>query len=100
MKFNIVGKTDIQISEIGLGTWQIAGDDWGKKENVVSMCAIHAALDAGINHIDTAAGYGSGHSERLIGQVLKERMRKVIRLSLRQKYCRNVGNGPHRRNKD
>lgn len=73
MKLRLVGKTGLRISEIGLGTWEISGDVWGKKDDSESLHAIQTALDNGINYIDTAAGYGSGHSETLVGEALKKR---------------------------
>ncbi|MBM3301609.1 MAG: aldo/keto reductase, partial [Deltaproteobacteria bacterium] len=73
MKLNFVGKTELKVSEIGLGTWEVSGDVWGKKDDSESLRAIHMALDNGVNYVDTAAGYGSGHSEQLIGKALKER---------------------------
>lgn len=76
MRYNILGKTALRLSEMGLGTWEMSGDVWGKKDDSKSIRAIHTALDAGINYIDTAAGYGSGHSEQVIGKALKERHEK------------------------
>ena len=73
MKLNKLGKTGISISEIGLGTCEMSGDRWGKKDDSESMLAINTALDNGVNFIDTAAGYGSGHVEELVGKVLKNR---------------------------
>ncbi len=72
MKYRTFGKTDWQVSEIGYGAWAIGGG-WGPQEDRDSLAALHKALDLGVNFIDTAAGYGNGHSEKLIGQVLKER---------------------------
>lgn len=59
-------------SDIGFGAWAIGGS-WGPQSDDQSLAALHRALDLGVNFIDTAAGYGNGHSERLIGQVLRER---------------------------
>lgn len=73
MKFRTVGKTGIRVSEIGQGTWELSGDVYGKKDDKVSMRALHVALDSGATFIDTAAGYGRGHAEELVGRVLKER---------------------------
>ena len=72
MKFRTLGKTGIKISEIGLGTWEISGDVYGKKDNNESIKAIHTAIELGINFIDTAAGYGKGHAEELIGKSLNQ----------------------------
>lgn len=73
MKHKVIGSTDIQVCPIGLGTWEISGDVWGKKNDSESLKAIHVALDEGVNFIDTAAGYGRGHAEELVGKAIKER---------------------------
>ena len=73
MKTRIFGKTGWKVSEIGFGAWAIGARGWGPQSDADSLAALHTALDRGCNFIDTALGYGDGHSERLIGQVLKER---------------------------
>jgi len=72
MKFRNLGKTGIRLSEIGLGTWEMAGDVWGKKDDTVSLKALQIGLENGANFIDTAAGYGAGHVEELIGNLLRK----------------------------
>ncbi len=72
MKFRTFGKNAFNCSEIGFGAWAIGGS-WGKQADADSLAALNRALDLGVNFIDTAAGYGEGRSERLIGQVLRER---------------------------
>ncbi len=72
MKFRPFGKHDFNTSEIGFGAWAIGGS-WGTQGDADSLAALHRALDLGVNFIDTAAGYGNGRSEKLIGQVLRER---------------------------
>lgn len=72
MQYRTFGKTGLGISEIGFGAWAIGGT-WGRTDDGESKAALHAALDAGTNFIDTADVYGDGHSERLIAAVLKER---------------------------
>ena len=72
MKYRTFGRLGWQVSEIGFGAWAIGGG-WGKQSDDDSLAALNKALDLGCNFIDTAAGYGNGHSERLIGQVLKAR---------------------------
>ncbi|MBT5901994.1 MAG: aldo/keto reductase [Opitutaceae bacterium] len=72
MKYRKFGKHDFTTSEIGYGAWAIGGS-WGEQKDDESLGALNRALDLGCNFIDTAAGYGGGHSERLIGQVLRER---------------------------
>ena len=70
-----LGNSDLNISSIGFGAWAIGGGDWqygwGPQDDSDSVEAIHRALDAGINWIDTAPIYGLGHSEEIIGHVLK-----------------------------
>jgi aryl-alcohol dehydrogenase-like predicted oxidoreductase len=61
------------VSVIGFGAWAIGGTNWGPTDDEQSRSALHAALDAGVTLIDTADVYGFGHSEELIGGVLRER---------------------------
>jgi aryl-alcohol dehydrogenase-like predicted oxidoreductase len=75
MKTNTLGKTGIRLTEMGLGTWELSGDVYGPKDDAESVRALHGGLDAGVNYLDTAAGYGKGHAEELVGRVLKERKR-------------------------
>jgi aryl-alcohol dehydrogenase-like predicted oxidoreductase len=72
-----LGKTGYQVSEIGFGAWGI-GADWGSVDDGESLAAMHAAVDAGVNIIDTADVYGDGHSERLVGQLLRERSERLV----------------------
>ncbi|MEI7809828.1 MAG: aldo/keto reductase [Verrucomicrobiota bacterium] len=73
MKHRTFGRLGWQVSEIGFGAWAIGGAGWGKQGDDESIRALHRALDLGCNFIDTAQGYGDGHSEQIIGRVLKER---------------------------
>ncbi len=66
-----------KVSEIGFGAWAIGGDMWGPQDDRTSISALHAAIDRGVNFIDTAQGYGKGHSEELIGKVLQERSEEI-----------------------
>ncbi len=70
-----LGNSDLQLTAIGFGAWAIGGGDWqyawGPQEDQKSIEAIHRALEAGINWIDTAAVYGLGHSEEVVGTALK-----------------------------
>ena len=72
MTYRSLGRTGWQISEIGFGTWGMGGG-WGALDDAEAKRALHRFLDLGGNFIDTAYGYGDGHSEVLIGEVLKER---------------------------
>ncbi len=70
-----LGNSDMEITAIGFGAWAIGGPGWeyawGAQDDADSVGAIHAALDAGINWIDTAAVYGTGHSEEIVASALK-----------------------------
>jgi aryl-alcohol dehydrogenase-like predicted oxidoreductase len=77
MNYRLLGKTNLKVSEIGFGAWAIGGS-WGPQSEADSLAALHRALDLGVTFIDTAAGYGDGKSERLIGRVLKERRERVV----------------------
>lgn len=72
MKTRTFGRLGWPVTEIGFGGWAIGGS-WGPQADEESLAALRKALDLGVTFIDTAAGYGDGRSERLIGQVLKER---------------------------
>ncbi|MBN1661731.1 MAG: aldo/keto reductase [Anaerolineae bacterium] len=72
MNYRPLGRTGWNVSEIGFGAWGIGGD-WGPVRDEESLAALHQALDCGVNFIDTADVYGDGRSERLVGQVLRER---------------------------
>jgi aryl-alcohol dehydrogenase-like predicted oxidoreductase len=82
MQTRQLGKTGMQITRIGLGTWAIGGGrwefGWGPQDDRESIDTIHRALDLGINWVDTAAVYGLGHSEEIVGQAIKGRERPYI----------------------
>lgn len=86
-----LGRSDLEVSAIGLGCWAIGGPwdwleadgsrepaGWGRVDDDESIRAIHYALDAGINFFDTAANYGCGHSERILARALAGRRDQVI----------------------
>ncbi len=72
------GRTGVEISEVGYGGWGIGGSHWIGAKDDESRRALHRALDLGLNFIDTALGYGSGHSEQIIGAVLRERREEIV----------------------
>jgi len=76
MKTIELGSTGLHITRIGLGAWAIGGGGWefgwGPQDDDESAAAIRHALEKGVNWIDTAAAYGFGHSERVVGRVLAE----------------------------
>jgi aryl-alcohol dehydrogenase-like predicted oxidoreductase len=67
-----LGRRGPDVSVIGFGAWAI-GSGWGPQEDQASIAALHRALDLGVTFIDSALAYGNGRSERLVGQVLRER---------------------------
>jgi aryl-alcohol dehydrogenase-like predicted oxidoreductase len=75
-----LGNSDLQLTAIGFGAWAIGGGDWtyawGPQDDNESVAAIHRAIDLGINWIDTAAIYGLGHSEEVVGRAVKSASRK------------------------
>jgi aryl-alcohol dehydrogenase-like predicted oxidoreductase len=77
MKYRPLGRTGIEVSGIGYGAWGIGGSQWGGAEDDESIEALHRAIDLGLNFIDTALAYGSGRSERLVGQVVRERPESI-----------------------
>jgi aryl-alcohol dehydrogenase-like predicted oxidoreductase len=72
-----LGTTDLHLSVVGLGTW-VFGGRWGGAEDADSEAACHAAIDAGINWIDTADIYGQGRAEQIVGKVVRARSEEVI----------------------
>lgn len=76
MNYRQLGKTGLNVSEIGFGAWAIGGS-WGTQNVTDSFDALETALDQGVNFIDTAAGYGNGKSERIIGDFLGTREEEV-----------------------
>ena len=77
-----LGYSGLNLTPIGLGTWAMGGGGWlfgwGAQDDAASVDAIRAGLDAGINWIDTAAIYGHGHAEEIVGQAVKGRRDQVI----------------------
>jgi aryl-alcohol dehydrogenase-like predicted oxidoreductase len=71
-----LGNADLHITRVGYGAWAIGGSGWqfawGAQDDSESVAAIHRALELGVNWIDTAAVYGLGHSEEVVGRALKE----------------------------
>ena len=74
MQYREIGKSGLLGSVVSLGTWAAGGDaSWGGRDDAQAIEAIQAALDQGINWIDTAPAYGLGHSEQLVGQAIRGR---------------------------
>jgi aryl-alcohol dehydrogenase-like predicted oxidoreductase len=77
MHYRTLGKTGIEISEIGYGAWGIGQSGWIGADDKESLQALQTAIDRGLNFIDTALGYGNGHSEQLVGQVVRSHKERV-----------------------
>jgi aryl-alcohol dehydrogenase-like predicted oxidoreductase len=81
-----LGRSNLEVSAMGLGCWAMGGPwaydgepaGWGGVEDAESIRAIHCALDAGVNFFDTAANYGCGHSEQILGRAVAGRRDQVI----------------------
>ena len=76
MELRKLGNSDLQLTPVGFGAWAIGGSGWefawGQQEDADSIAAILRALELGVNWIDTAAVYGTGHSEEIVAQALKQ----------------------------
>ena len=77
MNHRRLGRTGLEVSEVGYGAWGIGGSGWLGAQDDESLRALELALDSGINLIDTALGYGDGHSEQLVGEAVRSRSETV-----------------------
>ena len=77
MNYRELGKTGLKVSEIGYGAWGIGKSMWIGASDDESLKALNRSIDLGLNFIDTALGYGDGHSEKLVGQVVRERSETI-----------------------
>jgi aryl-alcohol dehydrogenase-like predicted oxidoreductase len=71
MRYRKLGRSDLEVSELGYGAWGIGAAHWIGADDDVSRAALRAAIAAGVNFIDTALGYGDGHSESLVGEIVR-----------------------------
>jgi aryl-alcohol dehydrogenase-like predicted oxidoreductase len=78
LHFRTLGKSNLDITEIGFGLWAAGGDQWGATDGREVLNAIDYALDHGINFYDTSDVYGAGHSEELLGQAMQGRREKFV----------------------
>ena len=78
MKLRPFGNTGMNISEIGLGAWQLANPEWGIDDKGEALRIVQKSLEAGCNFFDTAPGYGGGRSEELLGEGLKSARKDII----------------------
>jgi aryl-alcohol dehydrogenase-like predicted oxidoreductase len=72
MRYRTLGKTGLEVSELGFGAWGIGGTMWIGADDAESLRALRLAIELGVNFLDTAYGYGDGHSEQLIGAAVRE----------------------------
>ena len=77
MQYRKLGRTNFEVSSVGYGAWGIGGKQWQGGKDDESLAALRRALELGVNLIDTALAYGDGHSEKLVGQVVREAGGKV-----------------------
>jgi aryl-alcohol dehydrogenase-like predicted oxidoreductase len=77
VEYRSLGETGMRVSEISLGTWALGGE-WGTVSDAEAYATLNRAVDLGVNFLDTADVYGDGHSEKLIGRLLKERPSEEI----------------------
>ncbi len=78
MRKRPLGKTGMTVSEIGVGAWAMGGAMWGGARDADSKEALARAFHLGVNFIDTALVYGSGHSERIVGEFVKSRPDAIV----------------------
>ena len=77
MRYRKLGRTGIEVSEIGYGAWGIGGKQWLGGSDDESLAALKRAIELGVNFIDTALAYGDGHSEELVGQIVRQTERRI-----------------------
>ncbi len=77
MEYRKLGRTGFEVSEIGYGTWGIGNSGWIGADDKESLRALQKSIDLGLNFIDTALAYGNGHSEQLVGQVVRDQSKRI-----------------------
>jgi aryl-alcohol dehydrogenase-like predicted oxidoreductase len=99
VNYRELGCTGWHVSEVGFGAWAIGGA-WGQVDDSESLAALHKALDLGVNFVDTADVYGDGRSERLVGQVLRDRPGERIYVATKagRRLSPHVADGYNREN--
>jgi aryl-alcohol dehydrogenase-like predicted oxidoreductase len=88
-----LGATGIQVSEVGLGAWQLANPDWNIDDREEALRIVERSIEAGCNFFDTAPGYGYGRSEELLGQALRPVRRDVIICTKFSHHAEEGGDG-------
>src|SRR5579871_751228 len=88
MRYRKLGRTQIEVSEIGYGAWGIGGAMWPDSQDDTSNEALEKAVSLGLNFIDTALAYGDGHSEQLVGKVRKRHPKITVATKIPPKNYR------------
>jgi len=78
MHHRTLGRTGIEVSEVGFGAWGIGQSQWVGADDEESLAALRRAIELGVTFIDTALGYGNGHSEELVGQVVRDTEHHIV----------------------
>ncbi len=78
MEYRAFGSTDLTVSALGFGTWEIGNPGYGLTVDAEAVAAIHRALDLGVTCVDTAPGYGQGRSEMIVGKALGARRKDIV----------------------
>ncbi len=78
MQYRTMGASDLEVSAIGFGCWEMGGNQYGAVDDREETRAVHRAIDLGVTLFDTAAVYGHGHSEEVLGKALGDRRKEVV----------------------
>ena len=81
MRYTMLGKTELKVSQAAIGTWAIGGAGWGDVNKKESMEAIETMIERGVNLIDTAPFYGLGESEKIVGEVIRDKRDDIVLLT-------------------
>lgn len=81
MRYTMLGKTELKVSQATIGTWAIGGAGWGDVNKKESMEAIETMIERGVNLIDTALFYGLGESEKIVGEVIRDKRDDIVLLT-------------------
>jgi aryl-alcohol dehydrogenase-like predicted oxidoreductase len=77
MNYRALGRTGLKVFEIGFGAWGISKSGWIGASDDEFLKALNRSIDLGVNFIDTALGYGDGHSEQLVGRLVRQRSETI-----------------------
>lgn len=95
MRYRHLKNANVDVSELALGTWALGGERYGSFDKAEAIDAVHAMVDAGVNLIDTAAYYGNGASEKLVGEALRGGWREKVLISTKCASQRWPGHTMH-----